>query len=162
MSGLSPLRGGGGGGRIFPNLLCPTHIFFIFKTIRLILDVVPCYRVHHRTPNTVSINHVPMTSHRTPNTVSINHVPMISHRTPNTLSIFTLHSHPCHYLFIPRSTYIMRAICACLLMHNYPCSIWTFISKAYKFQIYHTFHSNISIHTYIDITSHYHSSSNVH
>ena len=54
--------------------------FFIFKTVRLILDVVPYYRVHHRTPNTMSINHVPMTSHR----------------TPNTMSIFTLHSHPCH------------------------------------------------------------------
>ena len=66
-------------GGIYPNLLCPTHIFFIFKTVRLILDVVPCYRVHHRTPNTVSINHVPMTSHQTPNTVLINHVPMTSH-----------------------------------------------------------------------------------
>ena len=64
---------------IYPNLLCLTHIFFIFKTVQLILDVVSCYRVHHRTPNTVSINHVPMKSYRTPNTVSINHVPMTSH-----------------------------------------------------------------------------------
>ena len=30
-----------GGGGIYPNLLCPTHIFFIFKIVRLILDVVP-------------------------------------------------------------------------------------------------------------------------
>ena len=79
-----------------PQLAMPNTHIFIFKTVRLVLEIVPCYLIHHRTPNTVSINHVPMTSHRTPNTVSINHVPMTSHRTPNTLSIFTLHSHPCH------------------------------------------------------------------
>ena len=43
-------------GGVSTNLLCPTHIFFIFKTVRLILVVVPCYRAHHRTPNTVSIS----------------------------------------------------------------------------------------------------------
>ena len=72
----------GGGGGIYPNLLCLTHIFFIFKTVRLILDVVLCYRAHHRTPNTVSINHVPTTYHRTPKTVLIS----------------TMHSHPCHVM----------------------------------------------------------------
>ena len=66
---------------IYPNLLCPTHIFFIFKTVRLMLDVVPCYRAYHRTLNTVSINHVPTTYHRTPNTVSIT----------------TMHSHPTQF-----------------------------------------------------------------
>ena len=48
------LRGG-----IYPFLLYPTHIFFIsflfYATVRLILDVVPFYRAHHRALNTVSI-----------------------------------------------------------------------------------------------------------
>ena len=60
-------------GGIYPYLLYPTHIFFIsfflYVTMRLILDVVPYYRAHHRTPNTVSIYHVLMTYHRTPNTL---------------------------------------------------------------------------------------------
>ena len=68
---------------IYPNLLCSTHIFFMFfKIVRLILDVVPCYEAHHRTPNTLSINHVPTTYHQTPNTVSISTMP----------------SHPCHVM----------------------------------------------------------------
>ena len=71
-------------GDIYPFLLYPTHVFIIFfffyATVRLILDVVPFYRAHHRTPNIVSIYHVLMTYHRTPNTVSIS----------------TMHSHPCH------------------------------------------------------------------
>ena len=60
---------------IYPSLLYPTHIFFIsfffYATVRLILDVVPFYRAHHRTPNIVLIYHVLTTYHRTPNTVSI-------------------------------------------------------------------------------------------
>ena len=44
---------------IYPSLLYPTHIFFIsfffYAIVRLILDIVPFYRAHHRTPNTVSI-----------------------------------------------------------------------------------------------------------
>ena len=47
---------------IYPFLLYPTHVFsisfFFYTTIRLILDIVPFYRAHHRTPNTVSIYHV--------------------------------------------------------------------------------------------------------
>ena len=47
-------------GGIYPYLLYPTHVFFMsfffYETVRLILDVVPFYRVHHRTPNTVSIS----------------------------------------------------------------------------------------------------------
>ena len=71
-------------GGIYPFLLCPTHVFFIFfffyATVRIILDVVPFYQAHHRTLNTVSIYHVLMTYHQTPNTVSIS----------------TIHSQPCH------------------------------------------------------------------
>ena len=69
---------------IYPSLLYPTHVFFIsfffYATVRLILDVVPFFRAHHRTSNTVSIYHVLTTYHRTPNTVLIS----------------TMHSHPCH------------------------------------------------------------------
>ena len=71
-------------GGIYPFLLYPTHVFFIYfffyATVRLILDVVPFNRVHHRTPNTVSIYHVLTTYHR----------------TPNTMSISIMHSHLCH------------------------------------------------------------------
>ena len=74
--------GGGGDGRDLLQLAPPNTHIFIFKTVRLILDVVPCYRAHHRTPNIVSINHVPTTYHRTPNTVSIS----------------TMRSHPCHVM----------------------------------------------------------------
>ena len=46
-------------GGIYPFLLYPTHTFFIsfffYAIVRLILDVVPFYRAHHRTPSTVSI-----------------------------------------------------------------------------------------------------------
>ena len=69
---------------IYPYLLYPTHVFFIsfyfYATVRLILDVVPFYRAHHRTPNTMSIYHVLTTYHR----------------TENTMSISTMHSHPFH------------------------------------------------------------------
>ena len=45
---------------IYPFLLYPTHVFFIsfffYATVRLILDIVPFYQAHHRTPNTVSIS----------------------------------------------------------------------------------------------------------
>ena len=62
-------------GGIYPFLLYPTHVFFIsfffYATVRLILDVVPFYRAHYRTPNTESIYHVLTTYHRTLNTVSI-------------------------------------------------------------------------------------------
>ena len=44
---------------IYPSLLYPTHVFFIsfffYATVRLILEVVPFYRTHHRTPNTVDL-----------------------------------------------------------------------------------------------------------
>ena len=47
-------------GGIYPFLLYPTHVFFIsfffYVTAKLILDVVPFYQAHHRTPNTVSIS----------------------------------------------------------------------------------------------------------
>ena len=60
---------------IYPLLLYPIHVFFIsfffYATVRLILDVVPFYRAHYRTPNTVSIYHVFTTYHRTPNTILI-------------------------------------------------------------------------------------------
>ena len=60
---------------IYPFLLYLTHVFFISfffsATVRLILNIVPFYRAHHRRPNTVSIYHVLATYHRTPNTVSI-------------------------------------------------------------------------------------------
>ena len=69
---------------IYPYLLYPTHVFFIsflfYAIVRLILDVIPFYRFHHRTPNTMSIYHVLTTYHQTPNTVLI----------------CTMHSHPCH------------------------------------------------------------------
>ena len=69
---------------IYPSLIYPTHVFFIsflfYGTVRLILDVIPFYTAHHRTPNTMSIYHVLTTYHQTPNTVSIS----------------TIHSHPCH------------------------------------------------------------------
>ena len=52
-------------GGIYPYLLYPTHVFFIslffYAIVKLILDVVPIYRAHHRTPNTMSIYHVLMT-----------------------------------------------------------------------------------------------------
>ena len=71
-------------GDIYPSLLFPTHVFFIsfffYATVGLILDVVPFYQAHHRTPNTMSIYHVLMTYHQIPNTVSIS----------------TMHSHSCH------------------------------------------------------------------
>ena len=61
------------------------------------------------------------------------------------------------------ATYMMSAICACLLMHNYPSIIWTFIlKKTYKFQVYHTIYAIISIHANIDITSYYYSSRDIH
>ena len=60
---------------IYPFLLYLTYVFFIsfffYATVRLILNVVPFYRAHHRTPNTVLIYHVLTTYYRTPNTVSI-------------------------------------------------------------------------------------------
>ena len=47
-------------GGIYPFLLYPTHDFFIsfffYAIMRLILDVVPFYQAHHRTPNIVSIS----------------------------------------------------------------------------------------------------------
>ena len=47
-------------GGIYPFLLYPTHIFFIsfffYAIVRLILNIVPFYRAHHRTPNTVLIS----------------------------------------------------------------------------------------------------------
>ena len=56
-------------GGIYPFLLYPTHVFFIlfffYAIVRLILDVVPFYRAHHRTLNTASIYHVLTTYHRT-------------------------------------------------------------------------------------------------
>ena len=83
--GSFTLGGGGGGGGDLPHLATPNtriFIFISFKTVRLILDVVPCYRAHHQTPNILSINHVPTTYYRTPNTVSIS----------------TMHLHPCHVM----------------------------------------------------------------
>ena len=86
---------------------CFTHLHMYFSchaTVSLNLDVVPFYLAHHRTPNTVSINHVfttyiehqhsvdlpcPHDIHRTLNTMSIYHG-----RTPNTVSTPTMHSHP--------------------------------------------------------------------
>ena len=54
-------------GGIYAFLLYPTHVFFIsfffYVTVRLNLDVVPFYRAHHRTPNTVSIYQVLTTYH---------------------------------------------------------------------------------------------------
>ena len=54
-------------GGIYPFLLHPTHVFFIsfffYAIVRLILDVVPFYRAHHRTSNIVSIYHVLTTYH---------------------------------------------------------------------------------------------------
>ena len=46
------------------------HFFFLLCD-HDILEVVPFYQAHHRTPNTVSIYHVLTTYHRTPNTVLI-------------------------------------------------------------------------------------------
>ena len=47
---------------MYPSLLYPTHVFlisfFFYATVRLILEVVPFYRPHHRTPNTVSISNI--------------------------------------------------------------------------------------------------------
>ena len=86
---------------IYPFLLYPTHVFFIsffiYATVRLILDVVPFYQAHHRTPNTVSIYHVLTTYHRTPNIVLI----------------LTMHSHP----FNAISPCICNAMCHCMLYH---------------------------------------------
>ena len=69
---------------IYPFLIYPTHVFFIsffcYAIVRLILDIVPFYQAHHRTPNTVLIYHVLTTYHQSPNIVSIS----------------TIHSHPCH------------------------------------------------------------------
>ena len=120
--------GGGGGVGIYPILLRTTHVnfFFIsFKTVRLNLEVVPCYRGHHRTPDIVSINHVPTTYHRTPNTISIS----------------TMHSHPCHAMFsctcnviMPLPTYTMLHI----KLHAYMCATcnitipWIIIINAYN------------------------------
>ena len=92
-------------GGIYPYLLYLTHIFFIsfflYAIVRLILDVVPFYQAHHRTPNTVSIYHVITTYHRTPNTASIS----------------TMHSHPCHAM---SHAYIECNAIACIscYMHN--------------------------------------------
>ena len=86
---------------IYPFLLYPTRVFFIsffiYATVRLILDVVPFYQAHHRTPNTVSIYHVLTTYHRTPNIVLI----------------LTMHSHP----FNAISPCICNAMCHCMLYH---------------------------------------------
>ena len=73
------------------------HFLFLYATVRLILGVVPFYRAHHQTPNTLSIYHVLTTYHRTPNTVSIS----------------TMHSHPCHAM----SPCICNARCHCMLYH---------------------------------------------
>ena len=89
---------------IHPSLLYPTHVsfisFFFYATVRLILDVVPFYRAHHRTPNTVSIYHVLTTYHRTSNTVSI--------------------YQPCthtHLMRCPRA-FAMQDVIACYIMSN--------------------------------------------
>ena len=88
-------------GGIYPYLLYLIHIFFIsfffYETVILILDVVPFYQPHHRTPNTMSIYHVLMAYHRTPNTVSIS----------------TMHSHPCHAM---SRAYAMQNVTPCYLM----------------------------------------------
>ena len=92
-------------GGIYPSLLYLTHIFFIsfffYATVRLILDVVPFYRAHHRTPNIVSIYHVLTTYHRTLNTVSIS----------------TMHSHPCHAMSCAKMQCNFIACISCY-MHN--------------------------------------------
>ena len=68
----------------------------------------------------------------------------------------------CHCSFIPCYIYD-----ECLYVHAYSCiithaSFGHLYQKAYKFQIYNTIHAIISTHAYIDITSHYYSSSDIH
>ena len=63
----------------------------------------------------------------------------------------------CHCSFIP--CYIYDECYMCMPAHA---SFGHLYKKEYKFQIYHTIHVIISIHAYIDITSHYYSSSDIH
>ena len=63
----------------------------------------------------------------------------------------------CHFSFIP--CYIYDECYMCMFSHA---SFGHLYQKTYKFQIYYTIHAIISIHTYIDITSHYYLSSDIH
>ena len=105
---------------------CFTYLHTYFschEIVSLNLDVVPFYRAHHRTPNTVSINHVLTTYiehqhsvdlpcshdiHRTPNTVSVYHVltTYIKHQTQCRFTILsnTKHSVDPNHALTPDST----------------------------------------------------------
>ena len=105
VSSLNHIPGFSLEGVSIPTCFAHLHTYFsCHATVSLNLDIIPFYRAHHRTPNTVSINHVfttyieiqhsvdlpcPHDIHRTSNTMSIYHG-----RTPNTVSTPTMHSHP--------------------------------------------------------------------
>ena len=111
---------------IYPFLLYPTRVFFIFfffyATMRLILTVVPFYRAHHRTPNAVLIYHVLTTYYQTPNTVSISTMysrHTIEHQTQCRSLPYT-HTHVMRYpvhkcnamsLHVSHATCTMNATC---------------------------------------------------
>ena len=89
---------------------CFTHLHTYFScltTMSLNLDAVTFYRVHYRTPNTVSINHALMTyiEHQHSVDLSCSHD---IHRTPNTMSIYhtVKHQTQCrpHQALTPDST----------------------------------------------------------
>ena len=96
------------------------HTIFIFKTVRLILNVVPCYRAHHRTPNIVSIK--PCThdiASNTKHSVNLYHA-----LTPMSCYVLVHNAmQSCHCTFIPCYIYDECYMCipthALLPMHHF-------------------------------------------
>ena len=67
----------------------------------------------------------------------------------------------CHCSYIP--CYIYDEFYMCMPTHAIThASFGHLYQKTYKFLIYHTIHVIISMHAYIDITSHYYSSNDIH
>ena len=133
MLGLSPWGGGG----IYPNLLCPTQ---------------KCETHSGRCPM------LPSPPSNTKHSVDLYHA-----LTPMSCDVLVHNAmKSCHFSFIPCYIYDECYIClgySCIITHA---SFGHLYKKAYKFKIYHTIHGIIPIHAYIDITSHYYLSSDIH
>ena len=117
-------------GGIYPNFLCPTHIFFIFfKNCETHFGICPT---------------LPSPPSNTKHSVDLYYA-----LTPMSCDVLVHYAiQSCHCSFI-HATYMMSAICACLLLHNYPCIIWTFLSKSIQIPniSYNScHHSNTRIH----------------
>ena len=140
------------GGFIYPNFLCPTHIFFIiFFFLNRETHFGRCPMLPSPLSNTKHSVDQPCT-HDIPS--SIKHSVDLYHAlTPMSCDVLVHNTmQSCHCSFIP--CYIYVECYMCMPTHA---SFGHLYQKAYKFQIYHIIQAIISIHTYIDITRHYYS-----